>query len=278
MRIFKTVIAVAAIVSIVILAGFTNNYDNGAQIGLNKEWKYADESAVNEGSAVMYKAANNRKDITVGINAGHGTNGGASVKTFCHPDHTPKLTGGSTAAGALKAAAVSGGMAFVDGTSEKAVTLKEAQILKDLLLAEGYDVLMVRDGEDVQLDNVARTVICNNAADCHIALHWDGDGLAYDKGCFYMSVPDGLKSTEPVASVWERSEKLGSCLIDGLTEQGCKIKKTPNMDIDLTQTSYSTVPSVDIELGNQCSDHSEVMLRKQAEGLLKGINKYFSGN
>ena len=50
------------------------------------------------------------------------------------------------------------------------------------------------------------------------------------------------------------------------------------MDIDLTQTSYSTVPSVDIELGNQCSDHSEAMLRKQAEGLLKGINKYFSGN
>ena len=32
---------------------------------------------------------------------------------------------------------------------------------------------MLRDGDDVQLDNVARTVICNNAADCHIALHWD---------------------------------------------------------------------------------------------------------
>ena len=48
-----------------------------------------------------------------------------------------------------------------------------AQILKDKLLAAGYDVLMVRDVSDVQLDNVARTVICNNAADCHIALHWD---------------------------------------------------------------------------------------------------------
>ena len=89
---------------------------------------------------------------------------------------------GTTGAGATKAVAVSGGMSFNDGTPESSVTLRMAQILKDKLLAAGYDVLMVRDGSDVQLDNVARTVICNNAADCHIALHWDGDGLSYDKG------------------------------------------------------------------------------------------------
>ena len=34
-----------------------------------------------------------------------------------------------------------------------------AKILKDKLLAEGYDVLMIRESDDVQLDNVARTVI-----------------------------------------------------------------------------------------------------------------------
>ena len=43
------------------------------------------------------------------INAGHGTKGGESVKTLCHPDGSPKVTGGSTAAGATKAALVSGG-------------------------------------------------------------------------------------------------------------------------------------------------------------------------
>ena len=276
MKFFKAAIAIAAMASIVILAGFTNNFENGAQVGLNKEWKYADESAINSGCAVMYKATKNRKDITVGVNAGHGTNGGASVKTFCHPDHTAKLTGGSTAAGAIKAAAVSGGMAFVDGTKESTVTLKTAQYLKDMLLEEGYDVLMLRDGEDVQLDNVARTVICNNCADCHIAIHFDGDGLTYDKGCFYMSTPDGLKDKEPVASTWQKSEELGKNLIQGLSDKGCKIKKTPNMVIDLTQTSYSMVPSIDIELGNQCSDHSDAALKKLAAGLSAGINQYFA--
>ena len=276
MKIFKTAITIAAVASIVILAGFTNNYENGAPVNLNKEWEYADESAINSGNAVMYKASKNRKDITVGVNAGHGTNGGASVKTFCHPDHTPKLTGGSTAAGALKAAAVSGGMAFIDGTKESIITLKVAQLLKDMLLEEGYDVLMLRDGEDVQLDNVARTVICNNCADCHIAIHFDGDGLAYDKGCFYMSTPDGLKGIEPVASTWQKSEQLGASLIQGLSEKECKIKKTPSMVIDLTQTSYSKVPSIDIELGNQCSDHSDAALKKLAEGLTAGVNIYFA--
>ena len=125
------------------------------------------------------------------MNAGHGTAGGAKVKTLCHPDGSAKTTGGSTAAGATEAAAVSGGMTFQDGTPERTVTLQMAQILRDKLLASGYDVLMLRDGEDVQLDNVARTVICNNVADCHIALHWDsGDGKNYDKGCFYISVPE----------------------------------------------------------------------------------------
>ncbi len=101
-------------------------------------------------------------------------------------------------------------MSFNDGTPESSVTLRMAQILKDKLLAAGYDVLMVRDGSDVQLDNVARTVICNNAADCHIALHWDGDGLSYDKGCFYISVPGGIKGMEPVASHWQQHDALGA--------------------------------------------------------------------
>ena len=149
-------------------------YEDGGQITLDPSWAYADHSKINSGAAVLYKAAENRKEIVVGVNAGHGTSGGTKVKTLCHPDGSAKVTGGTTAAGATEAVAVSSGMTFNDGTPESSVTLRMAQILKEKLLAAGYDVLMLRDEDDVQLDNVARTVICNNAADCHIALHWDG--------------------------------------------------------------------------------------------------------
>lgn len=253
-------------------------YGDQQQITLSPEWEYADHSKINSGAAVLYLAAEEtgRKDIIVGVNAGHGTSGGSKVKTLCHPDGSAKITGGSTAAGAYEAAAVSGGMTFLDGTPESTVTLRMAQILRDKLLSAGFDVLMLRDDEDVQLDNVARTVICNNVADCHIALHWDsGDGKDYDKGCFYISVPEGLKNMEPVASHWQQHDALGTDLVEGLQGQGAAIYGKGNMSIDLTQTSYSTIPSVDMELGNGYSDHSDAALDLLAEGLVQGIQTYF---
>ena len=243
-------------------------------VGLNPSWKYADFSAIHTGEAVLYKTVGGN-GIVVGVNAGHGTRGGSSSKTYCHPDMTPKVTGGTTASGSIKATAVSSGMTFYDGTAEAFVTLREAQILKEKLLAAGYDVLMIRDSEDVQLDNVARTVICNNMANCHIAIHWDGDNLSYDKGCFYSSVPDALKNMEPVSMTWQKSEALGNALIEGLRARGCKINGNGSSKIDLTQTSFSSVPSVDIELGNAASNHDDASLEQLADGLLAGINAFF---
>lgn len=252
----------------------SSNYTNGQQVALDPSWEYADHSAISSGTATIYLATSNRKGKIIGVNAGHGTSGGTAVKTLCHPDGSPKTTGGSTAEGAIQAIAVSSGMTFADGTPEPTVTLRMAQILKEKLLAEWYDVLMVRDGEDVQLDNVARTVLCNHVADCHIALHWDGDGLNYDKGCFYISVPDTLKSMEPVASHWQQHDALGEALISGLHANGASIYQNGHMSVDLTQTSYSTIPSVDVELGNAASDHSDSTLSQLADGLVQGLNQY----
>ncbi len=253
-------------------------YKNKEKIYLDKNWKYADHAKITSGYAVFYKAKKNRKNIIVGINAGHGTSNVGSKKTLCHPDGSKKVTGGTTKAGSTEAIAVSGGMTFQDGTKESTVTLKMAKILRKKLLAEGYDVLMIRTGKDVQLDNVARTVICNNVADIHIALHWDGDGLKYDKGCFYIGVPDKLKTMKPVKNHWEQHEALGNALIKGLKKHKVKINGKGRMAIDLTQTSYSTIPSVDIELGNQSSDHSDKTLETLADGLTRGVKKFAKKN
>ena len=246
-------------------------YYGAEPVALSGVWQYANYSRISTGTAALYRAPAGRKNVVIGVNAGHGTKGGTSVKTYCHPNMTPKVTGGSTASGSVTAAAVSAGMSFADGAREADVTLRMAQILRDKLLAKGYDVLMLRDGQDVQLDNIARTVIANNTANCLISLHWDGDGLAYDKGCFYISTPDGIKNMEPVASHWMLHEQLGQALIAGLGSAGCKINGSGKMAIDLTQTCYSTIPSVDIELGNQASAHDDATLGKLADGLVAGI-------
>ncbi len=249
---------------------------SGVPVIVTDAMPYASYSAIRTGAAMLYQntgaAANG---ITVCVNAGHGTLGGEKYKTFSHPDGTPKVTGGTTAAGNTKSIAISSGTVFNDGTSEASVTLKEALILKGLLLNSGYNVLMIREGADVQLDNVARTVLANAYANCHISLHWDS--TASGKGAFYCKTPNasGYKSMQPVASVWQRSDLLGECLIAGLKGAGLKIHGAGSMEMDLTQTSYSTIPSCDIELGDKASDHSDAALAKTAAGLLQGINTYF---
>jgi N-acetylmuramoyl-L-alanine amidase len=251
--------------------------DKTWEVALDSKDTYASFSKISSGTAIYYQnGRENRKGKTVCVNAGHGTKGGGSVKTQCHPDGSPKVTGGTTGAGAVTAAAVSSGMTFADGTPEHEVTLAMAKKLRDKLLAEGYDVLMIREGNDVQLDNIARTVLANNHADCHIALHWDS--TEKDKGCFYMSVPDNAsyRAMEPVASHWQSHNRLGDCLIEGLKGKGNKIFSSGSIEMDLTQTSYSTVPSIDIELGDKASPHSDETLDKLADGLLDGVNQFFA--
>ena len=249
---------------------------DGAEIGLNPSWKYADFSKINSGKAKMYKASGNRKNKVVCVNAGHGTSGGSSVKTLSHPDSTPKVTGGTTAAGQVTSIAVSGGMTFADGTSEASVTLAMAKVLKNELLSRGYDVLMIRESDDVQLDNIARTVIANNNADCHLALHWDS--TSSNKGAFYMSVPNvaSYRAMEPVASNWQKHHRLGDSVISGLRGVGTKIFSNGSLEMDLTQTSYSTIPSIDIELGDKSSSHDESVLKNHAKGIVDGLDAFFA--
>ena len=78
-----------------------------------------------------------------------------------------------------------------------------------------------------------------------------------------------------MASHWEDHNRLGKALVDGLKGQGAKVFGNGEMEMDLTQTSFSTVPSVDIELGDKASDHGEETLRRLADGLTDGVNQFF---
>ena len=249
---------------------------NKERIDWDDDWNFASFSEIHDDCVVLYHSkAKNRKDIVVAVNAGHGTPGGDSVRTMCHPDGSPKVTGGSTAAGEKYAAAISSGMTFLDGTDEAKATLSLSLILKDKLLAEGFDVLMIRETNNCQIDNIARTVYANENADCHISIHYDSSES--NKGFFYISVPnvESYRSMEPVSSHWTEHMNLGDAILSGIKEEELKIFGDGAMEIDLTQTSYSTIPSVDVEVGDKASDISEETQTKVADGITKGIEEYF---
>lgn len=247
-------------------------------VTLDENWTYAGNSVIHTGAAELYLAGEEngvpRRGITVCVNAGHGTSGGSNAETLSHPDGTPKVTGGTNASGAVYSTAISTGTTFTDGTTEAAANLMVAMHLKQLLLSDGYDVLMIRESEDVQLDNIARTVIANNSADLHVAIHFDSSES--DKGVYYCAVPSdaGYRSMEPVASCAQGHEALGEALIEGFRESGYAIFEGGSLEMDLTQTSYSTIPSVDIEIGDRASAHSDEACAGYAQALKKGIDHF----
>ena len=255
----------------------TASLANGTEIGLDSNWQYANFSKINSGKAKFYKStAANKKGKVITVNAGHGTSGGSSQKTQAHPDGTVKITDATNKAGEKYSTAISEGMTFEDKTTEAAINLKVALKLRDKLLAKGYDVVMIRETSDVQLDNIARTVIANNNSDAHIAIHYDS--TTSNKGAFYMKVTDDrdYKKMDPVSRMWQQHDRLGESLLNGLQEKGRKIWTPRGQDSDLTQTSYSTIPSVDIELGDKKTPHDDATNDKMAEGLAAGVDKFFN--
>ena len=248
---------------------------------------YATYSIINTGAAVFYKQNTDyiKKDsdknyvepkgLVVAVNAGHGTKGGANIKVFSHPDHSPKAAGGTTEKGEILSMAVSDGTTLNDGMREAKANLIIAQRLKDKLLTAGYDVLMIRDGDDVQLDNIARTSLANKYADCHVAIHFDY--TTSDKGIFYITptTVESYLNMEPLRSNRENIDALGKSLIEAFRDIGEKIWKDKGILYgDLTQLSYSTNASVDIELGDRATILTEEKIERLAEGLKNGIENY----
>ena len=237
-------------------------------IGLNLDWKYAENSKINTGRARLYTSdAADKKDITIAVDAGHGTAGGEDTEILCHPD------GSARADGSITCDAVTRGMTFQDKWTEADAALTVAKSFRDRLLSEGYDVLMIRDGEDIQLDDAARAVLANNKADCHISIHFNDSSSGM--GAYYVSATDKLKKMEPVSKYWNKSKKLGDSLISGLEEKGVKIYSGGSVEEDVVQTAYSSVISAFVKLGDKTADHSKEACDKYAEGLVLGVNKYY---
>ena len=91
-----------------------------------------------------------------------------------------------------------------------------------------------------------------------------------------MSVADGIKGMYPVSTIWQESDRLGANVINGLSANGVKIFGDGSMQMDLTQTSYSKIPSIDLELGDKVSDYSDSTVAVLAQGIADGIDSYYS--
>lgn len=202
----------------------------------------------------------------IGIDPGHQASANSGVE--------PMGPGAST----MKAKVAGGTCGVSSRVPEYQFTLKVAKALKKELVSRGYQVVMTRTKNNVNISNKERAVKINKSgADICIRLHGDG-GSSSAKGAsaLYPSTRNPY-----VGKLSKKSLELSKCIMTtycqetGINNRGC-IQRD-----DLTGTNWSTVPVTLIELGFMTNPSEDRYMqsasgqKSMVKGLADGIDDYY---
>ena len=202
----------------------------------------------------------------IGIDPGHQLRGDSSTE--------PNGPGSST----YKAKVAGGTRGIATGKPEYQLTLEVAKKLKTELLDRGYEVVMTRTKNDVNISNKERALRINESgADICVRIHADG-GVSSARGTTALCPSS---SNRYISNLYSKSNKLSKALISAYCkETGLRNRGISYRD-DLTGTNWSTVPTTLIELGfmtNATEDRymaSASGQKAMVKGLADGIDAYF---
>ncbi|TVY12030.1 N-acetylmuramoyl-L-alanine amidase [Paenibacillus cremeus] len=158
---------------------------------------------------------------------------------------------------------------------EYVLTLEASRLLKDKLESYGYRVVMVRDSHDVDITNIERAQMCNDAqADLAVRIHADGDASPKTQGISLLYPAPGRDTESLVAPSKEAAELI---LREAVAATGA-VSRGVVPRSDLTGFNWSTVPSVLVEMGFMTNPAEDAKLsdpeylNAMTEGIANGIN------
>ena len=182
----------------------------------------------------------------------------------------------------LKNRVSSGTQGIVSKVPEYIINLEMALKLKAKLIAEGYEVVMIRETHDVSISNKERAEIANNAkADLFIRIHANGSSNTKVKGIetIYPSPENPF-----VGALSESSKKISTLILEEMIKtSGAENRGAIPMDI-MSGLNWSKVPMTIIETGYMSNKDEDKLLitneyqNKLVQGMVNGIKLYFAEN
>lgn len=176
-----------------------------------------------------------------------------------------------------KARVASGTTGVATKKPEYAVNMEAGLILKELLVQKGYEVVMTREVNEVNVSNVERAEIANKAkADMTIRLHCDSIGNGGKSGAVLI-VPS--KSGKHTAGIYKPSYDYAQLLKKALEGKGVKVNGIFERG-DMTGFNWSQVPVIIFEMGFMSNWNEDRMLsdkgyqQKLMEAVVEALDAY----